>query len=213
MMALLAKFLREVLQAGRLVLREPLPSQTDPDALPLLADAYRRHALEVAGPPIAFDGRTALAAARVLYQAGWYLLNSNEPVKAAHLRMPAEPRTAAQHLSADLLLRYLPAVHRRARALRPNDELAAALANLLRRWPLSGVLADIADEPLTPTDFDGHAGLCMLYAERFVRHEKAAWFPTGRASEAVELVWHDLGRDARGLRATPQAASERGNDA
>lgn len=212
-MALLAKFLRDVLQAGRLVVRGPLPWQTDADAAPVLADAYQPYALQVAGPPIAFDRPTAVAAARVLYQAGWYLLNRNEPVAASHLRMPADPRTAAQHLSADLLLRYLPAVHRRARALRHDDELAAALANLLRRWPLSGVTADIADEPLTPTDFNGHMGLCMLYAERLARHEKAAWLPTGRATEAVELVWHDLGRDASVLGATPHVARERVNDA
>src|SRR5947209_17337721 len=161
-MAIISTFLRVVLDSGRLVLREPLPAHADPDALAVLAEAYRRHALSVAGPPIAFDGPTAMAAGRVLYQAGWYLLNANEPVDAAQLRIAAGPRTAAQHLSADLLLRYLPAVHRRARAMRQDDELAAALANLLRRWPLSGVLADIADGPLTPTDFFSHPGLCLL---------------------------------------------------
>ncbi len=211
-MASLTTFLRGVFDDGRLLLREPLPAQADPDALAVLAEAHRRHALGVAGPAIAFDGPTALAAGRVLYQAGWYLLSANEPVDAARLRMP-DPRTPAQHLAADLLLRYLPAVHRRAQALRPDDELAAALANLLRRWPLSGVLADIDDEPLTPTDFGGHRGLCLLYAERLARHEKGAWFPTGEAIEAVELVWHDLGRDTSVLRATPQTARERVHDA
>ncbi len=212
-MAVLTTFLRGVMEAGRLMLREPLPANADPDAPALLAEAYRQHALSVAGPPIAFDGPTALAAGRVLYQAGWYLLNANEPVDAARLAIPQGPRTAARHLSADLLLRYLPAVHRRARALRPDDELAAGLANLLRRWPLSGVLADIADGPLTPTDFDGHPGLCLLYAERLAQHEKASWFPTGRAIEAVELVWQDLGRDTSTLLRAQQAASELVNDA
>src|SRR5690349_594985 len=121
-MAPFTTMLRDVLEAGRLVLREPLPAHDDGDALGVLADAYPQHALAVAGPPIAFDGTTALAAGRVLYHAGWYLLNANEPVDAARLTMPVEPRTASQHLSADLLLRYLPAVHRRARALRPDDE-------------------------------------------------------------------------------------------
>lgn len=211
-MTVLSTFLRGVIEAGRLVLREPLPARPDADALAVLADAYRVHALSVAGPPIAFDGPTALAAARVLYDAAWYLLNANEPIDAARLRMPADPRTPAQHLSADLLLRYLPAVHRRARALRPDDELATALAELLRRWPLSGVLADIDDGPMTATDFGGHAGLCLLYAERFARHERAAWFPTGRAIEAVELVWHDLGRDTSTLPIAQQAARELVND-
>ncbi len=207
-MAVLTTFLRGVLESGRLVLREPLPAQADPDALAVLAEAYQRHALSVAGPTIAFDGATALAAGRVLDQAGWYLLNANEPVDMSGLRMPANPRTPAHYLSADLLLRFLPAVHRRARALRPDDELVTALANLLRHWPLSGVLADIGDGPLTPTDFGGHPGLCLLYAERLAQHEKVNWFPTGRAGEAVELVWHDLGRDKSVL----PVASERVND-
>ena len=46
-----------------------------------------------------------------------------------------------------------------------------------------------------PPDFDGHAGLQLLYAERLARREKPGWFPTGAGIEAVELVWHDLGRD------------------
>jgi hypothetical protein len=111
-----------------------------------------------------------------------------------------------------LLLRYVPAVHRRARALRPDDELAEALANLLRRWPLSGVLGDIDDGPLTPTDFAGHPGLCLLFAERLAHHEKAAWYPTGKAIEAVALVWHDLGRDTTTLAMAQQLASELVND-
>jgi hypothetical protein len=204
----LSTFLRGVLEAGRLVLREPLPPTADPDAHAALADAYRLHALSVAGPPVAFDGATALAAGRVLYNAGWCLLNGNEPVDVTRLQMPGDPRTPSHHLSADLVFRYLPAVHRRARALRPDDELAAALAKLLRRWPLSGVLADVDDGPLTATDFAGHAGLCLLYAERLARHERAGWFPTGGTIEAVELVWHDLGRDASTLPAAQQVASE-----
>jgi hypothetical protein len=211
-MAAFTRFLRGVLESGRLVLHEPLPAKADPDAEAVLAEAYRRHALNVAGPPVAFDGPTALAAAHLLYLAGWYLLDANEPVDAARLAMPRDPRTRAQHLSADLLLRYLPAVYRRARAMRPDDELAAALANLLRRWPLSGVLADIDDGPLTATEF-GHPGLCLLYAERLARHEKAAWFPIGRGIEAVELVWHDLGRDTSVLPTAQQAANDLVNDA
>jgi hypothetical protein len=211
-MAILTTFLHGVLEAGRVILREPLPPQADPDAPAALAEAYRLHALTVAGPPVPLDALVAMAAARVLYQAAWYLLHPNEPVDGAQLQMPADPRTASNHLSADLLLRYVPAVYRRGRAMRPDDELAAALANLLRRWPLSGVLAELEDGPLVATDFDGHPGLCLLYAERLAQHKKASWFPTSKAIEAVELVWHDLGRDTTTLPMAQQAASELVND-
>ncbi len=194
-MTVLTTFLRGVVQAGRLLVREPLPEAPAPDARTLLAEAYGVHALCVAGPAIAFDATTAVAAGRVLYRAAWYLLNPNQPVDAAGLAMPGGPRTPSQHLSADLVFRYLPALHRRVRALRPGDELTARLAELLRRWPLSGVLGDIEDGPLVAVDFAGHAGLRLLYAERLAAHAKATWFPSGPAFEAVELVWQQLGRD------------------
>jgi len=194
-MTVLSTFLRGAVYAGRLLLREPLPEQPDPDAAALLQDAYDIHALSVAGERIPFDAATSVAAGRVLFRAAWYFVHSNEPIDAAGLAMPSEPRTPTQHLSADLVLRYMPALYRRARALRPGDELAGRLAELLRRWPLSGVLADIEDAPLVPPDFAGHAGLRLLYAERLAEHEKPGWFPVGPAMESVELVWQQLGRD------------------
>jgi MoxR-vWA-beta-propeller ternary system domain bpX4 len=194
-MTVLTTFLRGVVEAGRLMLREPLPEQPEPNAAALLKDAYDIHALGVAGEPILFDAATSVAAGRVLFRAAWYFVHPNETIEAAGLAMPSEPRTPAHHLSADLVLRYMPALHRRARALRPGDELADRLAELLRRWPLSGVLADIEDAPLAPPDFAGHAGLRLLYAERLAEHEKPGWFPIGPAMESVELVWQQLGRD------------------
>src|SRR5438105_15884697 len=117
-MCALTGFLQGVVYAGRLLLREPLPAAPDVGATRLLEEAYCIHAMSVAGPPIPFDVATATAAGRVLYRTTWYLLNPNAVVEADGLAMPSDPRTAAQHLSADVVLRYLPAVHRRARALR-----------------------------------------------------------------------------------------------
>ena len=76
-----------------------------------------------------------------------------------------------------------------------GDKLTALLEEVLRRWPLSGVLADIDEAPLTPLTFGGHPGLLMLYAERLAQHEKPAWIPSGAAMEYVELVYADLGKD------------------
>jgi hypothetical protein len=194
-MAILTTFLRGITEAGRLTLHEPPPATPEPEATALLGAAHAIHALTIAGPAIPFDAVTALAATQVLYRAAWCFLNPNEPLDAAGLAMPADPPTASHHLSADLVLRYLPGVHRRARALRPGDELVGRLADLLRRWPLSGVLSDVEDGPFTSLDFDGHPGLRLLYAERLAQHQKPAWMPAGPAIEAVELVWQQLGRD------------------
>jgi MoxR-vWA-beta-propeller ternary system domain bpX4 len=133
------------------------------------------------------------------------------------LVMPGPPQSPAQHLSADLLLRFLPPVYRRARALDPGDPLGGILEKVLRQWPLSGVLADIEAEPLTPTDFGGHPGLLFLYAERLARHERTAWFPTGPGREYVALAWAELGKDTTLLEtvdpeSTPQVHAGQGRE-
>jgi hypothetical protein len=85
------------------------------------------------------------------------------------------------------------------RALAPDDPLAGLLANLLRQWPLSGVLSDVSEAPLTLPEFGGHPGLLLLYAERLARSEKPAWMPGGKGREYVELVFHGLGKDRSAL--------------
>jgi hypothetical protein len=196
-----ADFLRVLLHEGRAVLREAPRPTPDPDAAGVLGEAFARHRLQVAGPPIELDTETALAAGALAWQACWFLVSHAQPEADLErlLALPGPPRTAAQHLSADLVLRLLPAVHRRARALDPADRLPVLLADLFRRWPLSGVLADVEEPPLTPLDFAGHRGLLLLYVERLARHEKPAWVPRGPQAEVVELVWHDLCRDASAL--------------
>src|SRR5207247_4672134 len=74
---------------------------------------------------------------------------------------------AADHATADVVLRFVAGVHRRARAVEPAGALSVRLEELLRRWPLSGVLAEIDAAPLTPVEFGGHPGLLLQYAERF----------------------------------------------
>ena len=65
------------------------------------------------------------------------------------------PAGAGQHLSADLLLRFLAQVHRRARGLAADDLLTGRLEGVLRQWPLSGVLSEVVEGPTAPLDLDG----------------------------------------------------------
>jgi hypothetical protein len=195
-MPLFASFLHEVLFEGRIHL-PALPAEDDPEAVPVLREAHQTGVLALAGPPLAFDEATALAAGRLLMHAAWYFLHPDLPIEAHEqtLRMPAAPTRAEQHFAADLVLRYLPTLYYRAQALLKDDVLHHELQRTLRQWPLSGVLADISEPPLTPPDFGPHAGLNFLYAERLAEHERPAWFPTGRGLEYVELVWQQLGKD------------------
>jgi hypothetical protein len=196
-MSALAAFLQDILYEGRARLRDrpERSTQRDPEALAVLRQAFADHRLDVAGPLLELDEAVALGAAEFIRQAAWFLVSRDEPPEELDqpLGLPGPPRSATQHLSADLVLRLLPAIHRRARALDPTDRLTIRLAEVLRRWPLSGVLADVEEGPLTPLDFDDHPGLLLLYAERLAQHPKPAWMPEGLGREYVELVWRELG--------------------
>ncbi len=197
-MATLGDFLRGLFEEGRIVLKgRPAPSEADrPGAVARLEAAFEVHRLDVAGPPIPFDPASALAAAELVRQAGWFLVNRSETVEMMErcLAAPRHPRSASEHLSADLAFRFLPQLQRRARSIAPGDRLPALLADVLRAWPLSGVLSDIEEGPDDVGDLGGHPGLWMLYAERLALDEKPAWMPRGAARGHVELVFRGLGK-------------------
>ncbi|HWE40629.1 MAG TPA: hypothetical protein VG406_29050 [Isosphaeraceae bacterium] len=188
----LADFLERLLGEGRVVFRarpEPRPEDAG-RAASVLGRAFEAVRLDLAGPPIPFDPAAAVAAGELLRRACWALVSHEERVEdlARALTMPMAPETPSRHLSADLALRYLPHVHRRARAIDPGDPLRGLLEDVFRRWPLSGVLAEVVDRPLTPPDTLGHPGLWLLFAERLAAHDRPNWRPAGRAAEFAELV-------------------------
>lgn len=186
-------WLARVLADGESVQEVPpaLPAAERAAVTADLRAAFDRHALDVAGPPVAFDPGAAVGAVVVLARACWQLVGGDpEP-----LDVGAKPATASAHLSADVTLRFLPVVYRRARARSAESELAVALDRLLRAWPLSGVLADLDGAPTTPPDFDGHPGLQLLYAERLVVTPRAGWVPhAGPARARAERVFAECGR-------------------
>ena len=193
-MSSLGEFCRGLLVEGRVVIRGR--PEADPagrgEAIALLGSAFEDHRLDVAGPPIAFDAEAALAAAELVRQGCWFLVNRDEPAEAMarRLAIPPGPRSASDHLSSDLTLRFLPRVDRRARALAPGDRLPKILADVFRRFPLSGVLSDLDPGPGEVGTFGDHPGLGLLYAERLGGADRPGWMPKGgsAAAEAVELL-------------------------
>jgi hypothetical protein len=187
-----AEFLQTLLSHGRVLLRAQAdaPLTDDPEARELLEAAFDGYRPAVAGPPVRFQPATAAAAAELLRTACRLLLDrrSAAELPAIPPTGPDAVRTAGHHLSADLLLRYLPAVRRRALAVSPNDPLAARLTDVLRTWPLSGVLAELDDPPAAPPDFPDHAGAAMLYAERWRVRSIPAWAPVGLAAEYAGMI-------------------------
>jgi len=209
----LTEFIRRLLDQGEAVLKgRPQSSQSQHEAVAaFLREAFADYRLEIAGPLIEFDAATAVAASELVWHACWFLVNRSEPneVLEERLVMPNLPTTASQHLSADLVLRYLPQIHRRVQALTPGDALAQLLGRVLRQWPLSGVLSDVDEEPTTDLDLGGHPGLMLFYAERLARKEKPAWLPRGQALEYVKLVFQERDKERPVLVRGPQVVKRR----
>lgn len=191
-----ASFLEDLLYDGCIRLRpdaERLRASTE--TAEMLEQAFVVYRQEVAGAPIDFHPQVAVAAALLIENIAWCLLGVNDGA-ATDVAMRGKPRTASEHLSADMLLRFVPQLARRARGQALTAPLTQTLEDIMRRWPLSGVLADVSDPPLTPLDFAGHPGLLLLYAERLALNEKPDWFPTQPPGlDYVELVWDGLGRE------------------
>jgi hypothetical protein len=191
-------FLEAVFSQGRVVFRgrpEPAPA-VSARALGRLSEAYAAYRLDVAGPPVPFDPATAAEAGELVRQACWVVVSKEDRVEDLERRLTIRrpPARPSDHLSADLLLRYLPRVYRRARAVDPCDPVVSLLAKVLRGWPLSGVLAGLDEPPLAPLDMGGHPGLLLLYAERFAAQGRPAWRPTGPGAEYLEWVLGATGR-------------------
>lgn len=199
-MSPLAEFLERLFRQGRVVYRQrPSPQPRDrAEAVAELERAFEADRLDLAGPPVAFDPDAALAAAGLVWRAGWFLLRRDEPVEVLERELaladPGPGATVDAHVSADLTLRYLPQLHRRARALAPGDRLHERLAEVLRGWPMSGVLSDLEAGPASPPAFGGHAGALLRYVERWSRHQRPAWLPAAEAADLLELVLEGQGQ-------------------
>ena len=66
---------------------------------------------------------------------------------------------------------------------------------MLRRWPLTGVLSDVAEPPTGDWSLAGHRGLELLYAERLASNFRSAWLPSeGRLRDVIEMVQRQQGK-------------------
>jgi MoxR-vWA-beta-propeller ternary system domain bpX4 len=187
-MGRLSEFLDDLFESGCARLDQmPDASKAErEEAAPLLRRAFEDEMLDLSGPSLPFDESLAVFAAEWTRRACWFLMSRTEPGEVVEkaLCLPPPPRYEGQDLAADLTFRYLPLLHRRARAFSPDDLLTERLTDVLRLWPLSGVLSDVAEEPIGPLSFGGHRGVLMLYTERWLRNPKKAWRPP---EEYVEL--------------------------
>lgn len=189
----LETFLQQLDAHGPVVFVAPPPApegrQGWAESAPILARWYDADALDLAGDPPPFAAEVACWGAEVVRQACWLVASRDEPAESVARRLPDGPRPRGPgcHASADLMLRHLPPILRRAERIDGEDPLARRLVAILANWPLSGILAGLDEPPARPCDF-GHEGLAQRYAERWARVPKDAWLP----EEGAARAWIDL---------------------
>ncbi len=212
-------FLTELLAEGnaRLTARPCFDNGSRAEASRVLAGAFAGYRLTIPGPLLDLDKDSALAAAELVWLASWYLLVRDAPPAEVEYTLRTacsfpSPKTgagkASQHLSVDLTLRYLPQLLQRARTVAPDDVLTTTLIEILRQWPLSGVLADLHEPPLRAIEELEHPGLFLLYAERFAEQPRPEWLPReGPARQWVERILEERKETAGAARNSCPAAS------
>ena len=196
-MSALASFFEHLFATGeaRLTGRPELDDRRE--LAEVLRGAFNEYRLNVAGPLIELDAEAAVAAALYTSLACWFAASHDETPEQVSgvLKMPALAATPQAVLAVDLTLRYAVTVHRRAQAQNRADVLAKLLGDTLRRWPLTGILADVAEPPTGDLTSTGHPGLELLYAERLADNYRPSWLPAdGRLREIVEMIFRQQGR-------------------
>ncbi len=141
--------------------------------LRFLQSEYENEQLDYPHEPPTFHPETALWAAKYLFIAAQLLLHRQHETKKLPTLLPVfEGYLSAQAiLSADLCLRFVPALLDQLKAIDPEDELIQLLQAQLQRWHYSGVPKIKNTEDIDLTAITTNPCLHQLYIDRVVRHK------------------------------------------
>ena len=197
----LAEFASGLFSTGKVVVRRRAnPEPHDPQAVILLEEAFAAVLDELRDssvPNPEFHSKVALEALRCVYRLCLALVEramSEGEVLAIFSAIPAEPATAGEILSADVVLRHLPVIQQWAKSLSPHDPLVQGMPALGVRFPLSSVGMGELPLPVDLTLLKRHRGLWHLYIDRVIEHQDASRLADPEVKAAV--------RDALGSHVT-----------
>ncbi|MBS0261027.1 MAG: hypothetical protein JSS02_03650 [Planctomycetes bacterium] len=160
--------------------------------------------------PPAFDLQVACSAAELLLRVCQCLVDRDLEIEPTlpdlTLGCPA-PRTASQHYSADLVLRFLPDVWQQAQRVSAGDPLLAALSACGALWPLSSVgIPDLVIQDLDPVLAD--PCLRIVYTDRLIERADRHRLTDRRAAELVQVAlgaFNDLSTEMSAALRDPQS--------
>lgn len=173
----LGGFVGALLSGGELHLNPPdgTTPVVDPAVEEKLREAHLLAGEELAGDAPEYDAAAAGWAAGQFYQACQFMIGRDTPAEKVleAMRRPCpSTRGPASDFSADLVFRFLPELHERARRLAPGDPLVTALERWAREWPLSSPGVTLAAPPALDT-FAGCPPLWRLYVDRVTARQAA----------------------------------------
>ena len=146
------KTIEQLLETNNLVLYgriDRIATSELTTVLRLLRDRYEQEATGYRGTPPPWDEAAAEWSAKVVFHAGQLILYRQHEGDELSDYFPIFPGpiTPAAQLSADICLRYLPALLQHLDAIHPDDELIEILRQLLGQWPYTGLLANPSEAP------------------------------------------------------------------
>lgn len=146
-----------------------------------LSAEYAREALDYPYTAPAFDPEAALWAAKTVYTAAQLMLYREHNVSDLETLFPSfqGEMNASTALSADLCLRFVPALLHQVELIDPDDKLIPLLRKELHHWHYSGVGYPLNTEETDFTAVTESPCWMRLYCDRITQHrnEKLALHP------------------------------------
>lgn len=186
----LPSFLNMLFEHGRIRVPAfaPVAEAEFADAREVLAEFETGYRQALPGEPPEFLVETACWSAAVLYRSCQCLvyreLDVQQTLPPQTTPVPG-PRQAAQHYSADVVLRFLPDAWRLSRDVARGDPLVKFLHELARSWPLSSVgMPEV--EVVNLDEFADNRSLLALYADRILEREDHTRLADLRVRSAIQ---------------------------
>jgi len=168
----LSNFIQQLLSQGTVPVRPGIIAfepADEKETLKILQRYYSEDILEMPGTAPAFNEAAAVWAAEYFYTAVQLTVVRDEADTVVNEKL--QPFTGAITAdviySADLILRYLPALLQLAKGLSPADVLVSALEQTAANWPFSSAgieTATIKNEDIIFTD----PSLAITYTDRLI---------------------------------------------
>ena len=188
-----------------ILLYEQMPAITAAEenaVVKFLQQAYETESTDYPYHPPDYDATAALWGAKTIYiTAQLILYRQNKPAELAQL-LPAYTgeRTAGAILSADLCLRFLPAMLNKLQLIDSEDPLIEVLESFLTTWHYSDVGRKLQPGATDLTPVENNACLMALYTGRIIQHKntRLALNPVFKNSVVAAMgmfapvFWNDL---------------------